>query len=83
MRIGTKVRWTSSNTDKVGEIVAVVPAGKMPRDVGYPKIDHAGMHRDHDSFVVIARKPKFKNGEAVPGPKAAYWPRVSLLKVFA
>lgn len=59
------VTWTSSNKAKTGQVVAVVPAGKLPIDVDV-KVKDATSPRDHVSYVVSA------DGKS-------YWPRVALL----
>ena len=66
--IGSTATWTSSNLQKTGEIVAVVPAGEHPSTDLTPKVKEPGAPRDHDSYVVKA------NGKH-------YWPRVSLLSI--
>ena len=66
--IGQTVTWTSSNLEKTGEIVAVVPAGERPSTDLTPKVKDPGVPRDHESYVVKA------NGKH-------YWPRVSLLSI--
>lgn len=77
MKIGTKVEWTSSNTKKIGEVTAIVPAGKTPAEIGKPKAGGGGDPRKFESYVVRGRKVDSKG---VPfGPKADYWPLVSLL----
>lgn len=60
-----RVKWVSSNKAKEGTVVAVVPAGKLPRDVDV-HVKDANKPRDHVSYVVVANKK-------------SYWPRVSLL----
>lgn len=67
-RVGQTVTWTSSNLEKTGEIVAVVPAGQHPSTDLTPKVKEPGAPRDHDSYVVKA------NGKH-------YWQRVSLLSI--
>lgn len=76
-QIGDQVVWVSSNTKKIGEVTAIVPAGKLPREVGKPKAGGGGMHRDHESYVVRGKKLNSKN--APYGHFADYWPFVSLL----
>lgn len=66
--IGQSVTWTSSNLEKTGEIVAVVPAGERPSTGLTPKVKDPGAPRDHDSYIVKS------NGKH-------YWPRVSLLSI--
>lgn len=61
-----RVTWTSSGKAKEGQIVAVVPAGKLPIDVDMKVKTDAGS-RDHVSYVVQSGK-------------TLYWPRVSLLE---
>lgn len=68
MQIGQTVTWTSSNLEKTGEIVAVVPAGERLSTDLTPKVKEPGAPRDHDSYVVKA------DGKH-------YWPRVSLLSI--
>ena len=77
LTVGQKVKWTSSNTEKVGEVVAIVPAGKTPRDVGHPKAGGGGMARDHESYVI--RGQQIWRGE-LQARKAWYWPVVSLIR---
>lgn len=76
--VGQVVRWTSSNTDKIGAIVAVVPAGKSPSDVGV-KLKDVGMARDHVSYIVEGQQAD-RDGNPT-GRKSKYWPRVSLLEI--
>lgn len=73
---GTKVKWGSQAggmwKEKVGEVVAVVPAGGDPNAAleqsNLPRrLKNPGMRRDHESYVVRA------NGKL-------YWPVVSKLK---
>lgn len=78
-KLGDKVVWTSSNTRKVGEVTAVVPAGILPREVGKPKAGGGGWARDHETYVIRGRKLDGKNEPY--GPKADYWPFVSLLRL--
>ena len=66
--IGQTVTWTSSNMEKTGEIVAVVPAGERPSTDLTPKVKDPGAPRDHVSYVVKAQGKH-------------YWPRASLLSI--
>lgn len=66
--IGEEVQWTSQaggvSKTKVGVIAQVVQAKAYPDRMGFPglyKNSGIGMHRDHDSYVVLV------NGKA-------YWP---------
>jgi hypothetical protein len=59
--VRSKVRWTSQSqgytTKKVGEVVAVVPAGCHPKDCiprGY-KLRPTGLPRNHESYLVSAK----------------------------
>lgn len=67
-RVGQTVKWLSSAKYKTGQIIAVVPAGSLPRDVltDAPAVKDATSPRDHVSYVVQVGKTR-------------YWPRVSLL----
>ena len=76
--VGTEVTWISSNTRKRGVITAIVPAGKTPADVGASRAGGGGGSRDHETYVVRGQKLNHK-GEPY-GPKADYWPLVSLLE---
>lgn len=78
-KVGDKVRWISSNTRKVGEIIAIVPKGKMPREIGYPKAGGGGWGRDHESYVVQGAAVPSRHQAKAPR-KAHYWPVVSLLE---
>lgn len=80
--VGDKVRWTSSGTTKFGHVVAIVPAGKTPGDVGYPKAGGGGGPRDHDSCIVRGW-PAPRRGDTGAPRKAWYWPVVSLIYVEA
>lgn len=73
MKIGDVVRWTSSNVEKIGVIVAIVPAGQRPADVGYPKAGGGGLSRDKESYIVRGA-PTY-----APKRKANYWPLNNLL----
>lgn len=75
---GAVVRWISSNIYKQGVVEAVVPAGRTPADVGFPKAGGGGLARDHKSYIVRGRK--FAGGKEY-GSKALYWPHVSLLEL--
>ena len=70
-RINDLLRWTSSNTRKEGVVVAIVPAGKLPRDVGFPRLGEESMPRDAESYVVRGGEPGRRQTD--------YWPLVSLL----
>ena len=76
--VGMNVTWISSNTRKRGVITDVVPAGRTPREIGKPKAGGGGMYRDHETYVVRGRKLTSRGEEY--GPKADYWPLVSLLE---
>lgn len=66
------VKWTSSNTRKEGVVVAMVPAGKTPRSLGFD-VDGAGSPRKHESYLVKGNVP------GLPWKKI-YWPVASLLE---
>jgi hypothetical protein len=70
-KINDPVRWTSSNKHKTGVIVGVVPAGKMPRDIGV-SVGDTSLPRGHESYVV--------RGNAKGAKPSLYWPLVSLLQ---
>lgn len=74
--VGDKVTWISSNTQKVGEVIAVVPAGKTPAEIGHPKAGGGGIQRDHETYVI--RGQQIWKGQVQPR-KALYWPYVSLI----
>lgn len=76
--VGQKVKWISSNVRKTGEITAVVPAGKVPSEIGKPKAGGGGLPRDHESYVVHGQK---QDNRGPYGSKAEYWPFVSLLEL--
>lgn len=86
MQIGDKVTWRSqaagSTTEKIGEIVVVVPAGKHPHEAMSVELKrqnlprrYDGWPRDHESYIVAVKKGK--TDKALP---VLYWPRVSGLK---
>lgn len=72
-KLGDRVRWTSQSAgfsvEKIGEIIEVVPAKASPQT----KLDRPGMGRDHESYVVRAKKPN--------GRSAKYWPKVKYLEL--
>lgn len=84
-RVKEEVRWTSSNTEKEGQIVAVVPPNGEPQRVARG-IDPAGFGctrtnfshfgggnvRDHESYLVGTKRP---GGTTL----ILYWPRVNQL----
>lgn len=70
-KVTEPVRWKSSNIKKEGVIVAIVPAGKLPRDVGFARLGDTTLPRDHESYVVKGGVPGTRHG--------TYWPIVSLL----
>lgn len=76
-KIGQTVTWTSSNTRKRGVITHVVPAGKLPPEVG-AKLKDYGSPRQVESYVVRGNHLN-RNGLALK-PSATYWPLTSLLK---
>jgi hypothetical protein len=69
--VNDAVRWVSSNTPKEGVIVGVVPAGRLPCDVGFKTLGDTALSRDHESYVV--------RGQARGRAPTMYWPLVSLL----
>lgn len=79
-KVGDKVRWLSSNTYKVGEIVAVVPVGKTPQEVNYPKAGGGGIGRNHISYIVLGSKVSTRSVRR-DSREAYYWPVVSLLTI--
>ncbi|KQM88620.1 hypothetical protein ASE67_02450 [Sphingomonas sp. Leaf23] len=79
--VGDPVEWTTSNTRKIGEIVAVVPGGQKPAQVGFPKAGGGGLGRDHESYVVMGRKTDSRG--AYYGSAAVYWPPVSTIKAYS
>jgi hypothetical protein len=72
LKVNDEVKWTSQAAghavEKVGHVVEVVPAGAQP----VTKLDRPGASRDHESYVVRARKPN--------GRVANYWPKVKYLQ---
>jgi len=79
-KIGDHVGWTSSYTDKRGEVVCIIPAGQLPKDFGF-KVGDSACARSHESYVVRGRQTwGFKNDRHWKSAKD-YWPRVSLLSL--
>ena len=81
MQIGDKIKWRSSNEDKEGVIVAVVPAGSDPYTAAKPLgtaygslLYGGGQNRSHESYLVAVETKGTRSK-----PKL-YWPRVSLLR---
>lgn len=75
-KVGDSVIWASSGVRKLGKITHVVPAGKMPADVGAKVKDPSTTPRDHESFVVAAIREDQDFETAKP---VNYWPRVASL----
>lgn len=72
-QVDQRVIWTSSSTQKTGQIVAVLPPNTAPAEIGYAKLGGPGTGRDHETYIV--------RGAAKGSTKQAlYWPLVSLLK---
>ena len=80
-KVGDKVTWTSQaagiSKTKIGEIFAVVPAGKHPNTcVNYKGRQSPGretlMSRSEESYIVLASDR--------PGRRKLYWPRTCQLK---
>lgn len=84
--VGERVTWKSqsnaSMTEKRGEVVAIVPAGKYTADFiptswgevwNLSTVDGGSMPRNHESYLVLVRPER---GNAKP---RLYWPRVSAL----
>ena len=78
-KLGDTVEWWSIFSTKQGRIIAVVPAGDVPSDVGM-KVDGAGTPRTHKSYVVSAMTIQNTNRGGRIGKRGVYWPRVSVLK---
>lgn len=68
--VGDAVEWKSSNLAKRGTVAAVVPAGRRPRDVGFPQVGKESSPRDHESYVIVGGK----------SGREAFWPVVSLVR---
>jgi len=75
-KIGDHVQWISSNSEKRGEVVAAIPAGKFPQNFGF-KVGDSACARDHESYVVRGRQT-WKNvvKERQWSSAKDYWPRV-------
>lgn len=76
-KVGDKCAFVTSNTRKVGEVVAVVPPGSVPSDVGFPRAGGGGSWRGAESYVVRARKKNYRGD--FYGSVSVYWPPVSTL----
>lgn len=74
--MGDRVRWTSSNQRKIGEIVGIVPAGSTPSREGI-KMPSEGMSRKDVSYVVRGCKVDGKGNPV--GRPSVFWPLTSLL----
>jgi hypothetical protein len=73
--LGDKVRWSSRKTEKVGSVVAVVPANTdasacLPDGFSCGSSSGFGMSRNHESYLVKV------DGKG----RGLYWPRVKHLK---
>ncbi len=85
-KVGDKVYWSSQSrgfdTDKVGEVVAIVPAGQHIRPVRFVETYNVsamgyGCPRDHESYLVAVQ-----TGKTPQAKKSLYWPRVKSLHIF-
>lgn len=70
--VNDTVAWTSQaggkSKSKVGRVVHLVPAGRLPDPRHYPRIARESISpRNHDSVIVLV-------------DDVAYWPRMSLLR---
>ncbi|MQB09564.1 hypothetical protein DXT96_06805 [Agrobacterium sp. ICMP 6402] len=70
--VGDKVEWVSSGVKKIGEIIAVVPAGKTPAEIGYPKAGGGGEARDHETYVARGVKQDSKGALWLQSPLLAF-----------
>lgn len=75
--VGQKVKWVTSGTLKIGEVIAIVPAGSSPASVGFPKAGGGGMPRKHESYVIRGQIVSY--GKILPR-KSVYWPMVSVIE---
>lgn len=75
--IGDRVRWRSSNKDKAGEIVGIVPAGSSPSREGFAMTSE-GLSRNQVSYVVRGTHVDRK-GVAI-GKPTLFWPLTSLIE---
>lgn len=75
-KIGDKVKWVSSNTQKQGTVVGIVGPRETAPESGYPHAGGGGIWRGHESYVIEV----FKNPIKRTGRKV-YWPVVSLLRL--
>lgn len=82
MKKGDEVEWTSQSAGfqktKVGKIIAVVPAGKLPTEVLDTTVEAAFefdgvMPRNHESYLVMVDRGEGRK-------PALYWPVASKLK---
>jgi hypothetical protein len=80
MNEGDRVAWTSQSQGytkaKVGRIVAVIPAGRLPERTVFSTLytgAGVGMARNHESYVV--KCDAGDNG----GRGGFYWPRANKL----
>lgn len=78
-KIGDRVAWKSgsmgSYTEKVGEVVRIIPANEHPLKDGPIDNYGGGTWRDHETYVVSV--PPVKVGSKARSK--TYWPRVSYL----
>ena len=76
-KMGDRVKWESqaagSSAVKIGEVIMVVPPGKVPEG-----IKGAGMARNHESYVVSA-SVELASGKM--SRKRTYWPLPSKLEL--
>ena len=79
-KIGDHVQWISSNSEKRGEVVAAIPAGKFPQNFGF-KLGDSACARNHESYVVRGRQTWIFMSVRHWGSAKDYWPRVSLLQL--
>jgi hypothetical protein len=74
--VNDQVEWASQaagyKKTKQGRVLAVVPAGKTPRDLGVTIKDDPGSARTEASYIVEVQRPRSVK---------LYWPRVSGLRL--
>lgn len=82
LRLGQWVKWVSSGTPKIGQVVQVVNGGEMPDRDRFPSLytsSGIGTPRKELSYVIEGYAVT-KEGRR-QGRKQRYWPRVSQLEV--
>mgnify|MGYP000898515629 CR=1 FL=1 len=74
--VGSRVTWTTQGIEKIGYVIEVVAPDGDPRT----KLPERGMPRNHETYVVRARRRQDWSLRRPWSTLSNYWPRTSALR---